>query len=65
MLQYPKPVMSITELHKEMGFSRDFLYRAVHSRLAPKFAVKQGKNNAKYQIDTAEFEKIRNRGLLL
>lgn len=63
-MQYPKPVMSITELHKEMGFSKDFLYRAVHSRLASKFAVKQGKNNAKYQIDTVEFEKIRNRGLL-
>lgn len=64
-MQYPKPIMSITELNKEMGFSKDFLYRAVHHRLAHKFAVKNGKNNSKYQIDTEEFEKIRKRGLLV
>lgn len=63
-VNYPKPVMTISEL-KKMGFPKEYLYRAVHSQYSKKFAVKQGKNNSKYQIDTAEFEKIRQRGLLV
>ena len=44
-MQYPKQIMSISELNK-LGFSKDFLYRAVHSKVAPRFAIKQGEKNS-------------------
>lgn len=64
-MKYPKPLMSITELEKEMGFSRDYLERIVHHPLAKMFAQKMNDaKNSKYKIDTEEFEKLRKKGQL-
>lgn len=62
-MNYPRPIMSIPELNKEVGLPLKYLRNAVHSRWADKFAT-HGKNNSKWQIDTEEFEKLRKRGIL-
>lgn len=61
-MKYPKPIMTIAEL-KKMGYTEDYLRRAVHSRHASKFAV-QTCRRGKWLIKTEEFEKLQNRGCL-
>ena len=61
-MDYPKEIMSISEM-KAMGYPKDYLYRAVHSKHAPKFAI-QTSRRGKWLIKTSEFEKIQNRGCL-
>lgn len=57
-MQYPKPIMSITEL-TEMGFSRDYLYNMVR-RNGQKFCTrKSNKRRSHFMIDTELFEKER------
>lgn len=64
-MNYPAPVMSITELEKQMHFSREYLKRMTHHRLADRFCQKIGKGrNSKFLFDTEEFEKLRKKGLL-
>lgn len=65
-MQYPKPVMSKSELHTQMGFSLDYLTRIVHHPLAHKFCWKKNKNvkNSKYFFDTEQFEKLREKGAI-
>ncbi len=62
-MTYPKPVMSITEL-LALGFTRDYLNRMVHHKMAYKYAIKTS-NRGKWYIDTEEFEKLRSKGRLV
>ncbi|SHI44578.1 hypothetical protein [Parasporobacterium paucivorans] len=62
-MNYPKPLMSISEL-TELGFSRDYLKRIVHHKQAVKFANRTSRGG-KFIIDTEEFEKLRKRGILI
>ena len=55
-MHYPKPIMKITQLN-ELGFSRDFLNRAVHHK-GQGFAHKTSEKGD-WLIDTDEFEKWR------
>lgn len=62
---YPSPVMSITEMTTKMNFPKEYMLRMAHHRLAYKYVTRTSKaKNAKILIDTAEFEKLRQRGLL-
>lgn len=63
-MNYPRPVMSKSELHNEMGFSMDYLNRIVHSRHAKKFCWKKNERakNSKFFFDTEKFEKMRQKG---
>ena len=57
-MQYPKPVMKISEL-KKMGFPEDFLLSAFR-RKGQKFAWKTSSaNNSHILFDTEEFERYR------
>lgn len=56
-MQYPRPLMSITELHKEMSIPLRDLKMAVHVR-GQTFARKTA-GGGKWLIDTAEYEKWR------
>lgn len=56
MMQYPKPIMSVSELVK-LGFTRDELNRAVH-RKNQNFATKT-LGGGKWRIDTEKFEQFR------
>lgn len=57
-MEYPKPLMSITELRK-MGYGKDYLMRVVHSKHSSRVAVR---TTGKWLIKTDEFEKLQNRG---
>lgn len=59
-MEYPKPIMSITEL-EALGFSKTELKYAVHAR-GQNFAVKTH-GGGKWKIDTEKFEKWRTRGI--
>lgn len=62
-MNYPKPVMGITEL-QQMGFSAWYLRKVVHHRYAHKCVTKTGTaRNSKVMIDTEEFEKLRQKGV--
>lgn len=61
-MQYPKPLMSISEM-VELGYSKDYLKRIVHHRLAYRFADRTSARG-KFRIDTEEFEKLRKKGAL-
>lgn len=62
-MEYPKPMMSLKEL-KDMGLPREYLLRAVHCQYAHKFIDRSGSAaNSKFLIDTAEFEKLRKKGV--
>lgn len=54
-MDYPKPLMSITELNK-MGYPRDYLGRYVRSRFAEKSVIRTSKRG-KYLIDVTRLEK--------
>ena len=56
-MEYPRPLMSITELNKEMCIPIRDLKAAVHVR-GQTFARKTA-GGGKWLIDTAEFEKWR------
>lgn len=62
IMQYPKPIMSITELTK-LGFSRDYLDRAVHSKHANYFAQRTSRRG-KFLIDTEKFQKAIEKKLI-
>ena len=55
-MKYQKPIMKISQL-QVLGFSRDFLNRAVHSK-GQRFAKKTSEKGD-WLIDTEEFEKWR------
>lgn len=54
-MKFPKAIMSITEL-TELGFSRDYLGKAVHSKHAGEFAHRTSRKG-KFLIDTEKFAK--------
>lgn len=54
-MEYPKPLMTISEL-AEMGYARRTLERWVHIKGFPSRKTGQGKK-APWRIDTKEFEK--------
>ena len=55
-MQYPKPIMSLTEL-TELGFPRRELNKNVHAK-GQVFAIKTT-GGGKWIFDTAEYEKWR------
>ena len=59
-MQYPKKVMKLTELVKEMGFPEEYLQRA-YRLPTQRFAGKMNpmKKNSPIIFDTEEFEKWR------
>lgn len=59
-MEYPKPIMSISEL-SEMGYSKYYLKCAAHSKHSSKFVIRN-KRSGKIFIKTEEFEKLQNRG---
>ena len=59
-MQYPKQIMSITEL-AELGFCRDYLRAACHAE-GQNFATKTV-GGGKFQIDTEKFEEWRQKRL--
>ena len=59
MLQYPKPIMSVTEL-VNMGFSREYIYKMAH-RKGQKYCVRLEGFKTKLFFDTVEFEKARQK----
>lgn len=59
-MEYPKPLMSITELNK-LGYPRDFLERIVHHKNSSLF-TRRTSPQGKYLIDTYEFEKAMRTG---
>ncbi len=58
-MQYPRPLMSISELHKEMHIPIQDLKKAVHVP-GQKFATKTV-GGGKWMIDTAEYETWRRK----
>ena len=58
-MEYPKPLMSITEIHTIMGVPLDDLKRAVHVP-GQTFATKTS-GGGKWLNDTEEFEKWRRK----
>jgi hypothetical protein len=56
-MEYPRPIMSITEMHRELAFPIEDLRNAVHIP-GQKFAWKTV-GGGKWLIDTAEYEKFR------
>ena len=54
-MKYPKPMMSITEL-TALGFSRDYLQKAVHCKHSDEFAYRTGRGG-KFMVDTEKFDK--------
>ena len=58
-MTYPKPMMSIKEIHITMGVPLDFLKQAVHVP-GQTFASKTS-GGGKWLIDTEEFEKWRRK----
>lgn len=61
-MEYPKPVMKLMDMVRELGLPEDYLRRIVHSKYAEKFAFRTSKNGA-WMIITAEYEKLRKRGV--
>lgn len=62
-MEYPKPLMSLSEM-QVLGFSKNYLYQVLHSKYSAKFSMRAGTRNSKFMIDTAEFEKLRKRGII-
>lgn len=57
-MQYPKQIMTITELSK-LGFPRDYLLRVVHAH-GQTFAKQMSRGkSSKWLFDTESFEKWR------
>lgn len=56
-MKYSKPIMSIAEMHKELGIPTQDLRRYVHIP-GQKFARKTS-GGGKWLFDTEEFEKVR------
>lgn len=56
-MEYPKPIMKITELEKQLGFPKEYLMYAYRSR-GQNFASKINptKKNSPIIFDTAGFE---------
>ena len=58
-MQYPKPVMRLSEL-KKMGFDENWLLTVFRTQTKRKVAWKTGlKSNCPILFDTEELEKIR------
>lgn len=57
-MQYPKPIMSLTEL-TALGFSRDYLYNMAHRRGQKYCTRKTDKKRSHLMFDTELFEKER------
>lgn len=58
-MQYPKQLMSITELTK-LGFPRDLLYKSAHAQGAEKYIIRTP-GGGKILFDTEKFEKVRRK----
>lgn len=61
-MEYPKPIMTISEL-QEMGYPREYLLRACHSKHAGKLCIRTSRRG-KFLIKTEVFEYLQNRGCL-
>ena len=57
-MNYPKPVMKLSEL-KKMGFSESWLMEVYNEHRKRKIAWKGKKANSPIQFDTEELEKYR------
>jgi len=62
-MEYPKPIMSLTELSL-MGFSRTYLNQMAHMEGQRCCTRMSEKNKSKIIFDTARFEKERERMLV-
>lgn len=58
-MNYPKPLMSISELQK-MGFPKDMLYKAAHASDADRY-VSRTPGKGKILFDTEKWERVRKR----
>ena len=58
-MNYPKPIMSISEL-VELGYSREMLYRAAHA-LGSKRYILRTPGNGKILFDTEKFDRVKDR----
>ena len=56
-MNYPKPIMSISELVK-MGFPKELLYKAAHAKGSERYVTKTP-GRGKFLFDTEKFEKVR------
>lgn len=59
-MEYPKKVMTIKELHEELGYPVEWLrsiYRSRHQKIAWK--LDESKSNSLILFDTDELEKYR------
>lgn len=59
VMNYPKPIMSITELTK-LGFPRDLLYKASHAQGSEKYIIRTP-GGGKILFDTERWEKVRRK----
>lgn len=62
ILQYPKPIMSLTEL-TELGFSRNYLNQMAHRRNQKCCTRVSDKGKSKFLFDVEKLEKERERML--
>lgn len=60
MANYPKPIMSMSEL-KAMGFSEEYLLRVFRTRNQKVAWKASNKINSRILFDTEELEKMRRR----
>ena len=58
-MNYPKPLMSISELNK-MGFPRDYLYKSAHCEGCERY-VTRTPGKGKILFDVEKWEKIRGK----
>lgn len=61
-MTYPKPLMSVSEMHK-LGYSREFLYRIARHKYAYKFIRRtSAKKTSKILFDTEVLDKLMRSG---
>ena len=58
-MNYSKKLMSVSELAKECGFSKEDLYAAAHNEHYAHHYITTTKGGRKYLFDTEKFEKYR------
>ena len=62
-ITYSKPILSRAEFIRESGYNRNLIDRALHSKYAEQFVIRTSNaKNAKFLIDTKEFEYLRRQG---
>ena len=58
-MNYPKQIMSISELQK-LGFPRDLLYKAAHAQGSERYIMRTP-GRGKILFDTEKWERARNK----